>query len=326
MIHTNKIFLLVISLSIIILSRVFAQQNAPVCAFLPFKNKSGFDNKNWDLVHDIPEVFADSLNKLKRHQFVQLETVDIYLKEQKIRSYKYEKKEILKQIAKEIEVDFFIIGQIDEFGLSRINLGSFMLGGYQSYNAVMKVSFFIYDYKNDIKTENYTCSSDVKQKDIGISLIGRPSKHYVSFEELDELEFNSTRFKQTIMGQALRELTDDFVTKFIEIVPGDSTEKGKEKTPEIEEFKEVTIVFIRENEIYLNAGSSDRLKEGDVLAVYTKGEPITDPATGEILGYADKLIGKIKVMAIKDNHLSLAKTIEQLEPIKVKDKVRIRKR
>jgi len=65
---------------------------------------------------------------------------------------------------------------------------------------------------------------------------------------------------------------------------------------------------------------------GDILLLYTRGEELKDPTSGKMLGYADKKIGKIKVMQVRDAHLSLAKIIEGEGKIKAKDTVRIRKR
>ena len=142
----------------------FCQQEMPVCAFFPFKNKSGFNNKNWDIVNGIPDGFVDSLIKLGKHQIIELSKIDDYLRENKIRSYQYERPEILDRIADEINIDYLIVGQIDEFGLSRINVGNFLVGGYESYKAEIKISFFVYDHINKIKTENHTCSSEIKKR------------------------------------------------------------------------------------------------------------------------------------------------------------------
>jgi curli biogenesis system outer membrane secretion channel CsgG len=51
----------------------------------------------------------------------------------------------------------------------------------------------------------------------------------------------------------------------------------------------------------LNRGSNDGLKEGDRLKVYTPGETITDPETGEVLGREeDKLVGEATITWLSD--------------------------
>ena len=191
----------------------------------------------------------------------------------------------------------------------------------------IKINFFIYNRIDGTKTDYFIASSEIQRKDLGINLVGKPSAYYVSFEALDTLEFNSPEFNQTIVGEALKELTGNFVDKFIELIPTESREKAGEAIfySQLENYREAAIVFTRDDEVYLNAGSADKVQEGEVLEVFTKGDQIADPETGKVLGFADKFVAKIKVILVKDQHLSIAKIIEQLEPIKVKDKVRIRK-
>ena len=323
----NSKYALILALLILTSTDALTQQNVPVCGFLPFSNKSGFDNKNWDIRMDIPGIFADSLKRTGKYQIKKLSEIDEYLELKKIRSYQYEKEEILNRLANDLKLYYLIAGKIDQFNLSRVNIGSFLVGGYESYKVEIKVSFFVYHRQQDTKTDYFIISSDVQQKDIGINLVGRPSPHYVSFAALDTLEFDSPAFNQTIMGEAIKELTADFAAKFFELVPVAGTVESEMPPPSLEPgtFKEATIVFVRENEIYINAGKGDNVHEGDVLNVYTQGEPIMDPASEQVLGYADKYIGKIKVIMVKDIHLSIARIIDPIEPIKVKDKVRIRK-
>jgi len=320
-------FMVILALLILVNADVLPQQKRPVCALLPFKNKSGFDNNNWDIGKGIPTVFSDSLKKLGKYQIIEPIKIDEYSKSNKIRSYQYDQEEVLNQLATELKIDHFVIGLIDEFSLSRVNVGSFLVGGYESYKTQVKINFFIFNRIDSIKTDNYVCSSEVQKKDLGINLVGRPSENYVSFEALDTLEFNSPEFNQTIIGEALKELTADFVGKFIKLVQVESVSEPEDLTRvfDPEKYKEAAIVFRRDDEVYLNAGSTDRIREGEVLKVFTEGDQITDPETGQVLGFTDKFVGKITVIIVKDKHLSIAKIIEQLEPIKVKDKVRIRR-
>lgn len=322
----NKKYLIVLSILIFVVTDLLSQPEIPVCAFLPFKNKSGFESKNWDIVNDIPNVLADSLFKSGKYQIVEQREINEYLRENKIRSYQYENLNVLNQITTALKIDYLIMGQINQFGLSRVNVGSFLVGGYESYQAEIEVNFFVYNHLDSTRTENYISASEIKRRDLGLKLIGKPSEHYVNFEELDKLEFNSPEFKRTIVGEALKELTGDFVYKFTELFSVASIKEHNSSSSISEAYSEATIVFMRNDEIYLNVGTQDKINVGEILNVYTKGEPISDPNSNQILGYADKLIGKIKILIVKDNHLSIAKILEQYEPIKVKDKVRIRQR
>lgn len=60
----------------------------------------------------------------------------------------------------------------------------------------------------------------------------------------------------------------------------------------------VEILKVKNNQVYLNRGKDGGLKKGDVLNVYTKGEALIDPATGEDLGTAEEYVGKIEVTRV----------------------------
>ncbi len=324
--YINKKYLIVLLFLIISATNLVAQLTIPVCAFLPLKDKSGFENKNWDIANGIPIALADSLDKLGKYQTIGLPVINDFLKEQNIRSNQLHKLEALNCITTELKIDYLIIGQINIFSLSRMNVGSFLLGGYETYKAEMEISIFVYSHHDSTRSEEFLCSSEIRRRDLGFKLIGKPSEQYLNFDDLDELKFNSPEFKQTIMGEALAELIGDFVSKFTQLFPVDSIEESKNENLETETYSEATIVFVREDEVYLNAGRAEKIAVGEILNVYTRGEAISDPDSTQVIGYADRLIGKIRVIMVKDNHLSVARIIEQLEPIKVKDKVRVRAR
>ncbi len=60
----------------------------------------------------------------------------------------------------------------------------------------------------------------------------------------------------------------------------------------------VEIIKVKNNQVYLNRGKDGGLKKREVLNVYTKGEVLIDPHTGEDLGTAEEYVGKIEVTRI----------------------------
>ena len=52
------------------------------------------------------------------------------------------------------------------------------------------------------------------------------------------------------------------------------------------------------NTVWINRGKDGGLKKGEILNVYKPGKDLVDPYTGEKLGSAEKLIGKIKVVRV----------------------------
>jgi curli biogenesis system outer membrane secretion channel CsgG len=70
------------------------------------------------------------------------------------------------------------------------------------------------------------------------------------------------------------------------------------------------IARIEESQVYLNGGSDRGLTAGEELEVREPGEPIIDPATGDILGHADeRVVGRLRITEVKDR-FSIAEVID----------------
>lgn len=60
----------------------------------------------------------------------------------------------------------------------------------------------------------------------------------------------------------------------------------------------VEIINIKGDTAYLNRGQDGGFKVNDVFNVYSKGEVLVDPQTGEQLGSAEELVGKVKITKV----------------------------
>lgn len=60
----------------------------------------------------------------------------------------------------------------------------------------------------------------------------------------------------------------------------------------------VQIIKVKNNQVYLNRGQDGGFKKDMVLNVYSRGEILIDPDTGEQLGSAEEYVGQIKVARI----------------------------
>lgn len=74
-------------------------------------------------------------------------------------------------------------------------------------------------------------------------------------------------------------------------------------------------------EVILNRGKDGGLKIGDVLQVFSAGEELIDPDTGESLGSAEEYIGEIKVSRINPK-ITFAKVLKELSPFSTGNIVR----
>lgn len=76
--------------------------------------------------------------------------------------------------------------------------------------------------------------------------------------------------------------------------------------------------------VTINAGSTQGMKPGMPLVVYSKGEELIDPATGASLGTDDEVIGSLQITTVREN-ISKAAVIEGCKGLKVGDRVEMQK-
>lgn len=65
------------------------------------------------------------------------------------------------------------------------------------------------------------------------------------------------------------------------------------------------VAKVAEGKVYINLGSVDGVKEGDVFGVTRLGEQITDPDTGTVLGQEKSALGSLTVTKVVGDHLSI---------------------
>jgi len=81
------------------------------------------------------------------------------------------------------------------------------------------------------------------------------------------------------------------------------------------------VVRLDDKGVYINAGLNDKIEKNDVFAVIRLKDAIKDKATGQILGYKQTEIAKIKIIDVLGSNLSLAKPVDIKAPIKEGDVV-----
>ena len=73
--------------------------------------------------------------------------------------------------------------------------------------------------------------------------------------------------------------------------------------------------------IYVNIGSNTGIAINQEFAVFTRGKPIRDIDTGEILTHVPKKIGTLAVSDILTDKVSVFRVVEVAEPLKIGDVV-----
>jgi len=101
--------------------------------------------------------------------------------------------------------------------------------------------------------------------------------------------FKSDSFKTTPLGKATQLAIDDAVFKI--------ASKLKDVP-----FQARVVKIISENEMLISGGARTGVSEGDTFTLYSVGESLVDPATGEQLGSEMAKKGTIKVTKVEEKY------------------------
>jgi len=272
-------------------------------AFLPFRDRSGFEG-SWDLSQEVPAFLADSLAKICDWEVRSPAEVIPVLQRRNLRPQTSQDVSILEGLQRELGVRYLIVGEIRDFGVSHFIAGTPILGGYETYKARVVIRFRIFDgHRSQII---YTGESvqEISQRDLGLTLLGKPSRWMEEFDRLRKLEFGSAEFRRTIVGKVMTQVCGDFIAQLRQ-------ELNLAVSPTVEKPPvEGVVLLVKGDQVYINLGREDPISVGDLLTVYAPSEPLRDPNTGELLGHAEEPVGWVKILYLKGPHLSIARLIE----------------
>ncbi len=153
--------------------------------------------------------------------------------------------------------------------------------------------------------------------------------------ELNEIQFASAEYDRTLFGFVTHEvlikvvlaLRDSVGPNFI--TPWESkTDAGKKakETPTKADGPIKGKIQYVDNEdldkIYINIGSNRGIAINQEFAVYTRGKPVRDLDTGEVLTYLEKQVAVVAVAEILNDKISVFRVVEMTEQLKIGDVVR----
>jgi curli biogenesis system outer membrane secretion channel CsgG len=121
------------------------------------------------------------------------------------------------------------------------------------------------------------------------------------------VDFGTDSFKKTPLGKATQIAIDNAV-QFISAKLKDRPFQGR-------------VVKCSEGDIIISAGDQVGANVGDTFTVYSVGEELVDPDTGELLGVEEDKIGSLKIYQVKEKY-SKAKLVSGGKGIKAGDIIR----
>lgn len=274
-----------------------------VVAVQDFVDKSGQSQwstgESFDLGYAMAEQLTDAL--VQSGQFVVLERVELgsVINEQDMAASGRFQQSQSARMGKLTSAQVLVQGVVTELevqakkGGSSISFSGFSLGkGSQEVHVGLIIRLI------DTTTGEVIDSQRVEG-------MAKQSKNQVGYSGGD-IGLGSNNQTSTPMGEAIQLAIDDaveYVAERLRNVPF----QGR-------------VIKVESDTIFLSAGMNHNVTEGDVFHVYSIGEELVDPMTGELLGNDENLIGRATVFNVKEKY-SKAK-LDGTDLAKVGDTVR----
>jgi hypothetical protein len=153
--------------------------------------------------------------------------------------------------------------------------------------------------------------------------------------ELNEIQFASAEYDRTLFGVVTHEALIKVVLALRDSVGPNFITPWESKTKTAKQAQETPAKAVGpikgkiqyvDNEdldkIYINIGSNRDIAINQEFGVYTRGKPVRDLDTGEVLTYLEKQVAVVAVAEILNDKISVFRVVEMKESLKIGDVVR----
>ncbi|MBC8233916.1 hypothetical protein H8E77_30575 [bacterium] len=146
-------------------------------------------------------------------------------------------------------------------------------------------------------------------------------------DKLDQIDFGSLEYQKTLFGIASGKALNEIILKLRqrigpELLPEEEIKQASQPDSAVTLKGIVASVIENPPQVYINLGSKHGIEVGGKLTVYEQGKEITDPETGELLGYEDDKVGLVEIIDVMSPTLSKANILEGAANIKRGDAVK----
>ena len=264
---------------------------------LPFLDLSKYGGP-WDIYTELPLGLADSLAGHEFFRVIPTERALTLLDEDELEG-RITKGRII-AVGRQLGADVVIVGEIENLTMNRMR-ATVPLGGYRSYQGVATVTVLLYNVIDGRARGEYRADTLTDSKRTGIV---NPAAHVPLDREyifLEEYEWGTEAFHETLVGQAVGQCLQDLVHGLTELIP----------PPPSLSVSEPKIIDIDGLRAYINVGLADGIRNGDKFGVWDNGRELTDPGTGVALGFAlPRRVGVVQVAQVLTDHLSQAQIVQ----------------
>lgn len=308
-------------------------------AFLPFEDHSGF-NGSWNVGADVPRFAAVYMQQRFRVGVIPPSEIITFGEKRGIAADDLPRIESMRQAAEQYHTRFIIAGEVTDFSISRFMVSEVQLAGYEAFSAEVRIRFTLYDAqqfgssRSPIVYEG-TAEGMVKDRGLGVTLFGKQTEQTSKYFALDQIAFGTEAFMSTIIGEAVLKCMDDLGTRLERAIPAlvskqavlsgsIALDSAAADSSIVLSRRLITgsVVMVDGDDLFINLGSADGVKVGDILPVFGSAVPVTDLSTGAVLGTRDERVGEVQIIEVRAEHLSLGLIVRGKGAIAPKNTVR----
>lgn len=273
-----------------------------VVAISRFENKSSYGGGGqWDLDNGMADQLTDALVQSGQFTVLERETLTDVISEQDMAASGRFQQSKSARTGKLTSAQVLIKGTVTEFESKEsgsgtgIGFGGVRVGGKRGEAHVGLIIRLI-----DTTTGEVLDSQRVEGK--------AQSGGFKLGLDLGGVDFGTDSFKKTPLGKATQIAIDnavEYVASKLRDVP----------------FQGRIVKVTDSGDVYVSAGENVGATAGNTFTVYSVGEELIDPDTGELLGSEEEEIGEVKIYEVKEKY-SKALTVSGKGEIKRGDIIR----
>jgi curli biogenesis system outer membrane secretion channel CsgG len=267
---------------------------------------SRFENKtNWKGQVELGGGMSDQLTDalMASGQFVVMErqTLGDVMAEQDLANSGRAQKSASAATGKLVSAQILVKGTVTEFEDKSAGSGSGVgFGGFKIANNRSEAHMGVIIRLIDSTTGEVLASQRVE---------GKATAGGVGFGmNVSGVQFGTSGFEKTPLGKAMQMTIDNAVAMIADKL---------KNVP----FQARIVKVVNDSELLISGGEKTGIASGDVFTIYSVGENLVDPATGEQLGSELEKKGTVKVTKVEEKYAK-AKSDASLKDIKVGDIVR----
>jgi len=295
---TARFLLITIALSFIAISFSIPEAHAAglkkVVAVSRFENKTSYGTGGaWDIGNGMADQLTDALTQSGQFTVLERQTLGDVIGEQDLAASGRTMKSKSARTGKITSAQILIKGAVTEYANTSsgsdtgVSVMGVHLGGHKSEAHVGLIIRLI-----DTTTSEVLVSKRVEGKakaggfNLGLNIKG--------------VGFGTKGFKKTPLGKATQMAIDSAVEAIAE---------GLRNIP-----YQGRVILVKGESVYLSAGKRTGASVGDEFTVYSQGEELVDPDTGEMLGSEEEKLGAVKIYSVKEK-FSKARAVGTLEGV-----------